>query len=100
MAQRRGGSRQGELFARSMQPMISIEATHPLVLLADEIDWTSLTGRVEVIREKKLKSAAGRPPHLRALIGAMLLKATKNMTWRDGPWIARNWSIRSLPSKR
>ena len=66
-----------------MQPVISIEATHPLVLLADEIDWTSLTGRVEVIREKKLKSAAGRPPHLRALIGAMLLKATRNMTWRE-----------------
>jgi len=30
-----------------------------------------------------LKSAAGRPPHLRALIGAMLLKATRDMTWRQ-----------------
>lgn len=83
MQQRRGGSRQRELFARSMEPMIRIESTHPLVLLADEIDWTSLTNRVEVIREKKLKSAARRPPHLRALIGALLLKATRNMTWRE-----------------
>jgi hypothetical protein len=83
MQQRRGGSRQRELFARSMEPVIKIEVTHPLVLLADEIDWTSLTERVEVIREKKLRSAAGRPPHLRALIGALLLKATRNMTWRD-----------------
>jgi len=38
---------------------------------------------VEVVRDKKLKSAAGRPPHLRALIGAMLLKATRDMTWRQ-----------------
>ncbi len=83
MQQRRSGSRQRELFARSMQPVIRIEATHPLVLLADEIDWTTVTERVEVVREKKVKSAAGRPPHLRALIGAMLLKATRDMTWRQ-----------------
>jgi Transposase domain (DUF772) len=83
MPQRRGGSRQGEMFARSMQPVIRIEVTHPLVLLADEIDWTTVTSRVEVVREKKLKSAAGRPPHLRAHIGAMLLKATRDMTWRQ-----------------
>lgn len=83
MPQRRGGSRQRELFTRSMEPLIRIEATHPLVLLADEIDWTTVTERVEVVRERKLRSAAGRPPHLRALIGAMLLKATRDMTWRQ-----------------
>jgi len=83
MQQRRGGSRQRELFARAMQPVIRIEAAHPLVLLADEIDWTAVTERVEVVREKKVKSAAGRPPHLRAHIGAMLLKATRDMTWRQ-----------------
>jgi len=83
MPQGRRGSRQGELFVRCMQPVIRIEATHPLVLLADEIDWTMVTERVEVVRQKKLKSAAGRPPHLRALIGAMLLKATRDMTWRE-----------------
>jgi hypothetical protein len=53
------------------------------VLLADEIDSTMVTERVEVVRERKLKSAAGRPPHRRALIGAMLLKATRDMTWRQ-----------------
>ena len=83
MQQRRGGSRQRELFARCLEPVIKIETTHPLVLLADEIDWTTVTEHVEVVREKKLKSAAGRPPHLRALIGAMLLKATRDMTWRQ-----------------
>jgi hypothetical protein len=83
MQQRRGGSRQRELFARSMEPVIPIEPTHPLVLLADELDWTTVVERVEVVREKKLKSAAGRPPHLRAQIGAMLLKATRDMTWRQ-----------------
>ena len=80
--QPRSGSRQGELFVRSMEPVIRIETTHPLVLLADEVDWTSLLERVESVRRRRNKSAAGRPPHLRALIGAMLLKATRNMTWR------------------
>jgi hypothetical protein len=81
--QQRGGSRQRELFARSIEPVIRIDVTHPLVLRADEIDWTMVTERVEGVRAKKLKSAAGRPPHLRTLIGAMLLKATRDMTWRQ-----------------
>jgi hypothetical protein len=81
--QKHRGPSQGELFARSMEPMIRIEPTHPLVFLADEIDWTTVTERVEEVRAKKLKSAAGRPPHLRAHIGAMLLKATRDMTWRE-----------------
>jgi IS5 family transposase len=31
----------------------------------------------------KLKSEAGRPPHLRALIGAVVFRATRKMTYRD-----------------
>jgi hypothetical protein len=83
MAQSRYGSRQGELFPRLMEAVIAIVGTHWLVLLADEVDWTTLIERVEAIRRKKLKSAAGRPPHLRALIGALLFKATRDMSWRE-----------------
>jgi hypothetical protein len=92
MQQRRGGSRQRELLARSMEPVIRIESSHPLVVLTDEIDWTRLTDRVQVIREKRLKSAAGLPPHLRALIGALLLKATRDMTWRDAEDQVRHYA--------
>lgn len=76
------GSRQSELFPRSMRPTIPIDESHRLVQLAMELDWTELECRAEVIRGSKLKSGAGRPPHLRALLGAMVLRATRYMPYR------------------
>lgn len=78
----RGGSRQPELFPRSKRPTIPIEENHRLVQLADSLDWTELEVRAESIRASKLKNAAGRPPHLRALLGAMVLRATRYMPYR------------------
>ena len=79
----RGGSRQPELFPRSKRPTIPIDPNHRLVQLTDRLDWTELEARAEVIRGSKLKNAAGRPPHLRTLLGAMLLMATRRTTYRD-----------------
>jgi len=90
--ERRGGSRQPELFARSKCPTIPIEENHRLVVLTDEIDWTELEERVEQTRLSKLKSKAGRPPHLRALTGAMLLRATRDMTWREAEDLIRHYA--------
>jgi ribosomal protein S17E len=90
--QKRGGARQADLFPRSKQPTITIETNHRLVILTDEIDWTELEERVEQIRESKLKNAAGRPPRLRALIGALLLKATRDMTWREAEDLIRHYA--------
>src|SRR5688572_3015895 len=78
----RRGSSQPELFPRSMCPTIPIDASHRLVQLALELDWTELEFRAEVIRGSKLKNAAGRPPHLRALLGAMVLRATRYVPYR------------------
>lgn len=80
---RRGGSRQPELFARSKCPIIPIAENHRLVAMTEEIDWTALEALIDSIRMSKLKSAAGRPPHLRALAGALVLRATRKMTYRD-----------------
>jgi hypothetical protein len=80
---RRRGNRQAELFRRSTRPVIAIEENHRLVRLTDELDWTELELQVEQIRRSKLKSEAGRPPHLRALIGAIVLRATRRMSYRD-----------------
>ena len=88
----RGASRQPELFERSKRPTIPIDPNHRLVLLTDETDWTELEERVEEIRMRKLKSAAGRPPHLRALIGALVLKATRDMTWREAEDLIRYYA--------
>src|SRR5258708_5089042 len=79
---RGGGSRQPELFPRSKRPTISIEENHRLVHLTERLDWTELEMRAEGIRASKLKNAAGRPPHLRALLGAMVLRATRYMPYR------------------
>lgn len=81
--QRRRGNRQAELFRRSTRPVIAIEENHRLVRLTDELDWTELELLVEEIRGSKLKNDAGRPPHLRALIGAVVLRATHRMSYRE-----------------
>jgi len=80
---RRQRSRQGELFARSTKATIALDETHRLVLMTHEIDWTELEVVVQAIRRSKLKSEAGRPPHLRALIGAVLFRSTRRMTYRE-----------------
>jgi hypothetical protein len=82
-ARRRQRSRQGELFPRSRRPVIAIEENHRLVQMTEEIDWTQLEALVDVIRRSKLKSDAGRPPHLRALTGALTFRATRRMTYRE-----------------
>lgn len=79
----RRGSRQAEMFARSTKPVIAIEMNHRLVRLTHELDWTELEEVVEEIRASKLKNQAGRPPHLRALIGAVVFRATRRMSYRD-----------------
>jgi hypothetical protein len=84
MAKRsRGGSRQAELVPLSMRSVIEVDPMHPLIILADRLDWTELIEIAQKIRRKKLKNLAGRPPHLRAMIGAVILMATRNMTYRD-----------------
>ncbi len=53
-----------------------------MVELANLLDWTELEVRAEKIRSKKLKNGAGRPPQMRALLGAMVLRATRYMPYR------------------
>jgi hypothetical protein len=81
--QRKRGNRQPELFARSKRAMIEIASTHRLVMITDETDWTELEEIVQEIRRRKLKNEAGRPPHLRALIGALVFRALRRMTYRE-----------------
>ena len=82
-ARRRGGNRQPDLFPRSKQPAISLPDNHPMVVLTDTVDWTEMEVQAEKIRAKKLKNAAGRPPHLRATLGALTLMAIRKMPYRE-----------------
>lgn len=84
MAQRRQRSRQAELFPRSLRPVsLVIDENHRLVQIAHEIDWTEYLELIEAIRRSRVKSDAGRPPHLRALGGALLLRGTRRMSYRE-----------------
>jgi hypothetical protein len=76
-------TRQPDLIPRSMRPTISIAQDHRLVQMTDTLDWTVMEDHAQQIRSAKLKNAAGRPPHLRALLGAMLLMATRKLTYRE-----------------
>src|SRR5215467_13995747 len=82
-ARRRPASRQGELYTRSRRPVIAIDENHRYVQMTEELDWTELEELVQAIRMAKLKSEAGRPPHLRALIGALVFRATRRMSYRE-----------------
>ena len=87
-----GGSRQKELIPFSKRPTIVIEENHRLVVLAEEIDWTEFLMFVEMIRLSKVKNGAGRPPRLRALVGALLLKATRKATYREAEDLIRYYA--------
>ena len=78
-----GGSRQPELFARCKRPTISLPDNHPMVVLTETVDWTAMEQKVQEVRARKLKSAAGRPPHLRATIGAVVLMALRRLPYRE-----------------
>lgn len=80
---RRPRNRQPELFPRSKRPVIEIAPDHRLVQITEEIDWSELEELVQAIRLSKLKNAAGRPPHLRALIGALVFRSLRYRTYRE-----------------
>jgi hypothetical protein len=84
MSKSHGGvNRQREFFARSKRPTIAIDPNHRLVQLTDTLDWTEMEERAEGIRQKKLKNGAGRPPHLRTMLGAIVFMATRRLTYRE-----------------
>lgn len=78
-----GGNREAKLLPRTKAATISITANHRLVVMTHDIDWVELLELIQAIRMRRLKSSAGRPPQLRALAGAVVLRATRKMTYRD-----------------
>lgn len=86
------GYGQRELIPRSNRPTIPVEPSHQLAVLNEELDWDELLDLAEEIRSAKVKNNAGRPPHLRALVGALLLKASRDLTFRQAEDIIRYYA--------
>jgi len=82
-ARRPCGNSQPDLFPRSKHPAIALPDNHPMVVLTDTVDWTEMELQTEKVRARKLKTAAGRPPHLRATLGALTLMAIRKMPYRE-----------------
>jgi deoxyxylulose-5-phosphate synthase len=74
---------QPDLLPRSKSPKIPISDNHPLIQLTDALDWDQMQDLAQQIRLSKLKNAAGKPPHLRATLGAMAFMAVRPLTYRD-----------------
>jgi molybdopterin converting factor small subunit len=87
-----GANRQPDLLPRSKRPTIPIAENHPLVQMTDTLDWDELEERAQQIRSDKVKNAAGRPPHLRALLGAVLLMAIRRLTYREAEDLIRYYA--------
>ena len=77
------GRSQLELFPRSKRPVIDIDPNHFFLVLTNLLDWTRLIEIVQSIRKKKLKNMAGRPPKLRATLGAVIFMSLRDLTYRD-----------------
>jgi len=86
------GKRQPDLICNSKRPTIPLAEEHPVVQMTDTLDWTEMEDRAQQIRSSKLKNAAGRPPHLRVLLGAMLFMAIRKLTYREAEDLIRYYA--------
>lgn len=91
MKARPSGCSQGELVPRSRKPMIPIDPNHRIVKMADMLDWTTLEAEFEKLRRSKV-GPAGRRPHMRALLGAMVFMAIQRMTYRQAEDLIRYYA--------
>ena len=73
---------QPSLFEQSTRVKIVLKEDHELVKLTGLVNWHELTEIAMTIRDSK-KAVCGSQPRYRALLGAVALMATKNMTFRD-----------------
>ena len=71
------------LLPPSNTPQIRLQESHPLVRLTAALDWEELVAEVEKIRATKVSSPGGRRPHLRALVGAVVLMSVRQMPYRE-----------------
>jgi hypothetical protein len=75
--------RQPDLLPKSKSQKIPLSDNHPLIQLAEALDWDQMQELAQQIRLSKLKNAAGKPPHLRATLEAMAFMAVRRLIYRE-----------------
>mgnify|MGYP001589723639 CR=1 FL=1 len=80
------------LFAPSTLTIaLPIDLDHPMVRLKAALDWDALVEIAERYREMKITSPAGAKPHLRANVGAVVVRAMKSCDLRTAADLAENY---------
>ncbi len=71
------------LLEQSMKAYIVLREEHELIQITKLIDWDRLMEIAINSRESRVKKATGSEPHYRELLGAVVLMALKNITYRQ-----------------
>ena len=77
---------------RRVSLRIWVEPTHPMLILLKALDWKHLLQIVEEQREKRVKNAAGRKPHTRILLGALIVRIMESCTLRKTQDLIRHYA--------
>lgn len=72
-----------DLFTQPTQVKINLEEDHELVRIEKIINWDELIELAMNIRLSRIKAQTGPEPHYRELLGAVVLMAVKNITYRE-----------------
>jgi IS5 family transposase len=87
------GEKINSIFQKCSSVSIKIQENHPLVLVTAAVNWDEYIKKVEEIRQKKLKRPhVGRSPHLRQMIGAVILRALKRCTLQEAMDLMRHYA--------
>lgn len=71
------------MFTQPLDAVIKLNERHQLVLISNMIDWENLIEISRKIRKTKIKKETGPQPHYRQLLGAVVLMAIRNITYRE-----------------
>lgn len=81
------------IFKKCPSVTIETQKDHPLILVTASVDWEKYIERVKEIRKKKLRLPhVGRSPHIRQMIGAVMLRALKKCTLQEAMDLMRNYA--------
>ena len=84
--------KQMSFVTQSTKVKINLSESHELVRIEKMIDWDILLELTMNIRASKIKSNAGRIPHLRELLGAVVLMALKKVTFREAEDLVNHYA--------
>ena len=71
---------------------IKIDPNHPMVILFKALNWTYLIQIAEEARQKSINNGAGRKPHLRILMGALIVRIIESCTLRKAQDLIQHYA--------